>query len=410
MVNVSQTISHMRTSPSGQTLKVDPAAAREQARTFARSERLRELVNAADPLFSREREDAADLVGFDIVLRDHKDAEAGSDGILRYLALIEPSREAEAARLSADIAAYVQETVSQSTTPGGPPAGAAASRSEPFNPFTMASAFPLGGALDLDALKQKAAGLVWKGVERSLTSGWKAEHRPARDRNATLQKYRNEAYPDYDAPVGAFALSKAMRTSREFMDALKILDARQASQKALADGDPKAALAALSGLERNTYAKTPCLQNQFSKVHQALGDLASADRTYAIADQSPEQTVDGFTDHVSLLVMMKRFDAASALISRAEARFGDHKPFLPSMVAMAAARKDGKAEVSAFEECMDSQVETLRRACRAALLGPNGEAKLDHLSEEDRARMERKLAQTGDKLTWQNLVKPIEAR
>jgi hypothetical protein len=245
-------------------------------------------------------------------------------------------------------------------------------------------------------------------IAGSLARSWRVDHADPKVRIAALQRYKDGPYHDLDAPADAFALPNPVRQSREFVDALKIMDAREKSQQALMDGDPKAALADLSGLERNLYARTPYFQNQLALAYKASADNVAADRALSLADQSPDQSIEGFTEHVKLLSEMKRFDQASALIARAEARLGDHKPFLPAMVAIAIGRKDSKAEVSAFNECMDTQSDFLRRGCRLALLGPDGDAKLDNLSEEDRAQIEKRLAQSGNSLSLQNLIRPIE--
>ena len=77
--------------------------------------------------------------------------------------------------------------------------------------------------------------------------------------------------------------------------------------------------------------------NEAARLRDDMGDTAG--RRAALrcsANASPDQTVDGYVDHVRMLFRVKQNDRAMAVAHAGIARFGnDDKPFISLKIAIA---------------------------------------------------------------------------
>ncbi len=85
-----------------------------------------------------------------------------------------------------------------------------------------------------------------------------------------------------------------------------------------------------------------------------MGDAPAADRLFLQANQSPDQTVDGYIDHVRMLYRTGQNERAMQVIREGVGRFdNDQKPFIALMIAVA--RQEGRQD----------EVQGYLRSCQA---------------------------------------------
>jgi len=197
---------------------------------------------------------------------------------------------------------------------------------------------------------------------------------------------------------------------------------------------------------KTRFANTPLIANTMAKLNEALGNDAAADRHYDIADRggidpapSPrygpvvkalaptrrrstrgrtapmavpaappaaqpvvaqpldaylQQSLDGFSDHVKLLVRTRNYTKALDTIDRAKKQFGDDDKFLPELITIYVQLKKTNELVDAVKRCSQLEDTVLQARCDWAFVEPGLRDKVEAMSPEDQSKLEEALATT----------------
>ncbi|HEX8233514.1 MAG TPA: M48 family metalloprotease [Caulobacteraceae bacterium] len=304
------------------------------------------------PAWSRAQEDEADALGFDLANLAPYSAESASARVFDTIQADEEKRGAMAEALQSKLKAELGQAVS---------AGAAQTI--------------LTGGASTEGLKQsllRGAGRVALGVAASSEGGPK--HRSPEARKKGVADYSAEAYPS-GLPLRdeQTAWLQQIRSTPEYRDAKVAVAAVAQAMKLRADGDYPGAEAQIGQALRTSFRAAPMVINEAARIRDDMGDSARADALFMQAHQSPDQTVDGYQDHVRMLFRTGQYDRANQVIDEGVRRFGnDDKPFLSLQVAVA--DKQGKPEVRErhLKRCRGLGDPNLKKDCDLAA-GSKGE-------------------------------------
>ena len=100
-------------------------------------------------------------------------------------------------------------------------------------------------------------------------------------------------YPD--------AWLKALRSTSEFADAKVAVAAVRAAMDLRSKGDYPGAEAQIAVASKTSFGGAPVVINESARIRDNMGDTARADALFRRAHQSPDQSIDGYLDHVRML-------------------------------------------------------------------------------------------------------------
>ncbi len=183
--------------------------------------------------------------------------------------------------------------------------------------------------------------------------------------------------------------------------------------------------------------------NLAAKIAEMQGDLRGADRAYSNAERLPpevmaparrapvrgkgkrrvatrapapppaavvsrdpylEQSLEGFVDHVTLLVRMRNFAKALAVIGEAKRRFNDDQAFLPQYIAIYSATKQTDMLVAMLNRCAEVADPTIEQGCRGAMLTDTQQRKFEELSPVEQSKVRTALARTSSKARSRGVI------
>lgn len=294
-----------------------------------------------EPSWSRAQEDEADVIGFDLAQLAPYAADTAS---ARVFDTIQADKENRAA-LSKALEEQLSKELGRAVTSG-----------------TVTSMMS-GGGLGFGLLK--GAGRIALGVAAQSEGGPK--HRPPEERKKGVADYSAEAYPD-GLPLRdeQKAWLTVVRATREYAEAKIAVAALQSAMKRRAEGDYVAAEADITRARQTIYRDAPVLLNEAARIRGDMGDIDRADDLFTQAHLGPDQTYDGYVDHVRMLYEAKRDDRALLVVEHGTERFGDDKPFLALLISIS--RQNGR-EVAArayLQRCLESGDEGLKKDCQTA--------------------------------------------
>ncbi len=298
------------------------------------------------PAMSRDQEDEADALGFDLSQMRPYSAEAASARVFDTIQADEDNRKALSEVLEGQVKAELGRAVGSAAV------------------STLVS-----GGVSREGLTRgllKGAGRVALGVAANAEGGPK--HRSPEDRKRGLADYSAAAYPD-GLPLKDEDKTwlNSVRSSREYADAKITVEAVRAAMTARAAGDYAQAQAQLALVDATPFRSAPMVINEAARLLDDKGEAAEADRRFMQAHQSPDQTVDGYLDHVRMLYRTGQTDRAYQIIDDGTRRFSnDDKPFLSLLVAIS--RQAGQAEQSEqyLKRCLSYGDEGLAKDCNLA--------------------------------------------
>jgi Zn-dependent protease with chaperone function/predicted house-cleaning NTP pyrophosphatase (Maf/HAM1 superfamily) len=273
-------------------------------------------------------------------------------------------------------------------------------------------------------------------------------HRPADVRRKGMASYYDKAFPDLTPPEATEAWLVKVRATSEFADAQAAVVARDKAMDLVAAQDLKGAIALLRPILGRRYGDTPFIVSATARILWKSGDYASADTLYDQAERigkaqsvataaakskskakttSPPvgaatpvrfdifttQNIEGFREHVEMLVEHGAYAKALSVIADAKSRFGDDDAFLPYMVTIYVQTRKTAELMAVNARCAALSDPRLHDDCIRALYSPAQQAKLDQLSPGDRAKVERQLEQKADEgrraSFWSNLANSLKA-
>jgi predicted Zn-dependent protease len=329
------------------------SAALDATRRATASNDLLNFVNntMVSPDHSREKEDEADALGFDLANLAPYAAETASARVFDTIQADEERRaklsEALNGQLKKELGAAVKDGRAASLVMTG-----------------MSGGSLRGGLL-------QGAGRIALGVA-AQRSGDGPKHRNPEERKAGIAEYSVTAYPDGLPLVDEQkAWLEDVRATPEFQEAKVAVGAVKQAMILRAAGDYPAAEAELTKVAATQFAGAPLVVNEMARVRGDMGDADRSDALFNQAHQSPDQTVDGYVDHVRMLYQAGKADDAVGVVDAGAARFnGDEKPFLSLLIAIYKTNKmDAEAE-QYLQKCAAHREPGLTKDCELAYGGP----------------------------------------
>jgi len=211
---------------------------------------------SAEPGHTREQEDQADCLGYDLCLAAAFAADAASAQVFDSISADQQAR----VRVTDSLNAELKSELGQVLTPS-----AAAS-------LLTGGGFSTGGLL-------MGAGRI--ALNMAANRPPPPQHRPPEDRKRGLAQYSADAYPQGAALIDEkSAWLAGVRGSDEFAQAKATVGAVADAQKARAAGDYPTATAAIDRASQTRFANAPLVLNEAARLRDNMGDTAGADTLF----------------------------------------------------------------------------------------------------------------------------------
>ncbi|HEY3811701.1 MAG TPA: M48 family metalloprotease [Caulobacteraceae bacterium] len=334
-------VSNLRSGGNG----VDAFNATAAERASATNDFLH-FINSSQPQHSRAEEDEADSIGYDLATLAGYSADTASAKVFDTIQADAVKREAETKEEQSQFDQDLKSAVS---------------------PAAMQSL--IGGSRPSTGDLLRTAGSLAQSVGRSRgSSDDEPKHRAPEERKKGIAQYSADAYPQ-GAPLRDEQTSwlQSVRGAPEYAQAKVTVAAVYRAMKARAAGDYPGAKAAITEAKRTSFGAAPVVLNEDARLHDDMGDGDGSDRLFRQAHQNPDQSIQGYVDHVRMLWRRGVNRPADEIISAGIRRFdNDEKPFMSLQIAVAkqAGRDDDVS--SLLRRCQDYGDDALMRDCNLA--------------------------------------------
>lgn len=326
------------------------------------------LQTLAAPDWSKEEEDEADATGFDLSEGDAYAPDSAAAKVFDKLQADDDRR----AELSDSLAKGMQESMKSA-----------------LNGSTVTSIALGGGAGVSSNLKQGLITGAGTGLVAMMSSGGggQAKHRPPEQRKKGIADYSNDAYPA-GLPLRdeQHVWLDKIRASAEFQQAKVVVAAVRGSVEARTRNEPDAALAEIDKALHTSFKGSALVANEAGRAWADKGDFVRSEQYFAIADNSPDQTMDGYRDHARMLIRASRYDRAGQVIAAGTSRFnGEDRPFLPALIAVSFNGPDHAQGLAYLRRCSLGDDQGLRNECSLAATSQSSHLTPDEKTEADQA-------------------------
>lgn len=366
---------------------VDAAATRGNAMNDAARLFLQTLV---EPNWSRAEEDEADATGFDLSNADSYDSEGASATVFDKLQADSDRRAA----LSDSLAKGMQESMQATLTAS--------------NVTNVALS---GGAGLAGGMKQGLITGAGKGLMIWMASDRQEKHRPPAARKKGIADYSADAYPA-GLPLRdeQHVWLDQVRGSKEYVQAKVVVEAVKASVEDRTRNQPDAALAQIDKALHTSFKGSALVANEAGRAWADKGDFVRSEQYFAIADQSPDQTIDGYRDHARMLIRAGQYAKARAVADAGTQRFqGDDKPFLPALIMVSFNTNQHQQGVGYLERCVSYDDQALKNECGLAATNPSDARQYASLTPAEKAEVDKAVAQASDKGKKEDKPNPLKA-
>jgi Zn-dependent protease with chaperone function len=328
---------------------VNPEQLAAGRRAQATSDFLGFLTNVmVEPSWSRNQEDEADALGFDLAQLAPYAADTASARVFDTIQADADTRkatnEALEAQMKKEMGRAAMDTA-RSAASGG------------FSPGGLTKGLLMG----VGRVALVAAGSQDQGPK----------HRPPEARKQGIADYSALAYPE-GLPLREeqTAWLDSVRKAPEFADARVTVAAVRAAKKLRSEGNYAGAETEIGKAYKTSFRDAPMVINEAAHIRDDMGDTARADALFRRAHASPDQTLDGYEDHARMLYRTKQDDPAMQIIREGVARFGnDEKPFLSLLIAVN--RQAGRLDEAKryYKVCMAQSDPDLKKDCQSMAQG-----------------------------------------
>jgi Zn-dependent protease with chaperone function len=314
--------------------------------------------------WARANEDEADAGGYDIAEASGYSSESGSAAAFRHMQADYDARQAAAALVQSQMtdALEVLSTDMQKVNDTG------------------------SGA----RLLVSQAGSVKKGLKTGVLNigvkFFQQQHRSPETRIKGVSAYSRGAYPNAGlSPATKRVWLNGVRATPAFKQAKIAINSMAEAQAVARAGEFEEAARLMAPALRTIYAKQPFVANESGRIWAASGDFAKADAAFTTAHLSPDQTIDGYQDHVEMLVDIGNYAKAAAVTRAAVARYKDERPFLPSLITISLRTGPKETTEAYLQKCMATESNELKDACMYAMFNPQDQKRYDGLPPHTRA-------------------------
>ena len=315
-------------------------------------------MNASQPQHSRAEEDEADAVGYDLATLAGYSADTASAKVFDTIQADAVKQQEETQQLQSQFSKDLNSAVS---------------------PSTVQSLMSGGSARSMTGSLLSAAGGLAQSVARSRGSGDDGPtHRSPEERKKGIAQYSTDAYPQ-GAPLRdeQTVWLKSVRGSPEYAQAKVTVGAIYQAMKARAAGDYPGATAAIARARKTSFGTEPVVVNEDARLRDDMGDGTASDRLFRQAHQSPDQSVQGYVDHVRMLWRRSENQPADDIIRAGVRRFdNDEKPFMSLQIAVAKQAGRDRDVDDLLRRCADYHDDALLHDCNLAA-GRSADQKAD---------------------------------
>ena len=299
-----------------------------------------------EPDHTRAQEDEADCIGYDLSESASYAADSASAKVFDTIVADQEKHQAVVDQLGTQLKSQLGTALKNGS----------------------AVSMLMGGASGLrSGLMQNGAQLAI-GMAMAHANQPPPQHRPPAERKKGMAQYSADAYPE-GAPLRdeQHTWLTSVRGSAEYVQAKAAVAAVSDAKRARAAGKYADAQAAMDRALASKFGNSPLVLNEAARLHDDTGDIAGAERFFERANASPDQTVDGYVDHVRMLYRVKQNDRAMAVAHAGIARFGnDDKPFISLEIAIAKQAGDEAQMESYYNQCVGYQNPALLKDCNLA--------------------------------------------
>jgi hypothetical protein len=220
-----------------------------------------------------------------------------------------------------------------------------------------------------------------------MSSGDKAKHRPPAQRKKGIADYSSDAYPQ-GLPLRdeQHAWLDKVRATPEYRQAKVVVDAVRASVEARTRNQPDAALAEIDKALHTSFRASALVSNEAARAWADKGDFVKSEQFFTAADNSPDQTMDGYRDHARMLIRASRYDRAAQVAAAGSSRFGgDDRPFLPALIAVSFNSHDHSQGLAYLRRCVLGEDQALKNECSLAATSQSSKLTAEEKAEADQA-------------------------
>ncbi len=314
------------------------------------------FINTSQPSHSRAEEDEADAVGYDLATLAGYSADTASAKVFDTIQADAVKQQAE----TQDLQSQFNKDLSSAV-----------------NPSTVQSLMSGGSRADMAGNLLKAAGGLAQDMGRGRGDDG-TKHRPPEERKKGIAQYSTDAYPQ-GAPLRDEQTEwlKSVRGGPEYAQAKVTVTAIYQAMKARAAGDYPGATAAIARARKTSFGTEPVVVNEDARLRDDMGDGTASDRLFRKAHESPDQSVQGYIDHVRMLWRRNENQPADDIIRAGVRRFdNDEKPFMSLQIAVAKqAGRDSDVD-DLLRRCADYHDDALLHDCNLAA-GRSADQKAD---------------------------------
>ncbi|HEY1426605.1 MAG TPA: M48 family metalloprotease [Caulobacteraceae bacterium] len=299
-----------------------------------------------EPDHTREQEDEADCIGYDLSERASYSADSASAKVFDTIVADQQRHQQMIDTLGTQLKNQLGNALKNGS----------------------AVSMVMGGASGLrSGLMENGAQLAFN-VAMAHANQPPPQHRPPAERKRGLSEYSALAYPD-GAPLRDEQQSwlTAVRAAPEYVAAKEAVGAVSDAKRARSAGKYADAQAAIQKALATKFGTSPLVLNEAARLHDDMGDLPGAERFFERANASADQTVEGYVDHARMLFRVKQNDRAMAVAKAGIARFdNDDKPFIALQIAIAKqAGNQGEAD-GYYQQCIGYNRPGLTKDCDLA--------------------------------------------
>jgi predicted Zn-dependent protease len=374
-------LSQMRLQRSGQQVNLAIADQRKVEAAHDKALRSKEGLDwvlniLVEPAWNRRQEDEADAIGYDLALAM---GYSPADGAAAAFTRMESDNKAKQA-MTAQLQTQIEESLAEASSAQNQ----AALKRGDANPFLASFRSSVQSGLKDRALRA---------TENFLS----AQHRPPQVRQKGIADYSQAAYPQ--APLADLKTTwlTQTRASKEFTSARTAVNALQRAQQARYVANYPAAEAAIKQALATPYGNLPLFLNEAARIYRDKGDLRGAEAQFTRADAHPEQTYDGFFDHVTMCIDQRNYPRALAVIAAYKARSKTDKEFLPQLIHIKFKQGRSEEAVALLQRCVDYEEPKLREACAMSAFGPEDD-EWDKLPDSAKFRIREATGKAATKL------------
>jgi hypothetical protein len=252
-----------------------------------------------------------------------------------------------------------------------------------------------GGAGVAGGVRQGLINGAGRGLMTWMASGNQEKHRPPAARKKGIADYSADAYPS-GLPLRdeQHVWLDRVRAAKEYQQAKIVVAAVKASVDARTAAKPDAALGEINKALATSFRTSALVANEAGRAWADKGDYVRAEQYFTVADQGPDQTIDGARDHARMLIRAGRYDRGRQVAEASAARFGnDDRPFLPVLILIGFNTSQHAQAVAYLQRCVGYDDQTLKNECVLAATNPSDARQYAGLTASEKADVDKAVKQ-----------------